>query len=58
MRKKVFTKQIGLTLSEETYNQLMEETNKRELSISEWVREAITRKLVQVRKGEEANDKK
>ena len=45
MRKKHFTKQVGLILSEETYARLIEETNREEMSISEWIRKAIERKL-------------
>lgn len=41
MRKKHFTRQVGLILSEETYNQLVEQTDREEMTVSEWVREAI-----------------
>ncbi len=53
MRKKHFTKQVGLILSEETYNQLIEQTNREEVTISEWIREAIKGKLFLATKGEE-----
>ena len=46
MRKKHFTRQVGLILSEETYNQLIEQTNKEEVTISEWIREAIEERLM------------
>jgi len=49
MRKKHFTKQIGLIISEETYNRLVEETDKREVTVSEWVREAIEIRLTKDR---------
>ena len=45
MRKRNFTRQVGLILSEETYNQLIEQTNKEEVTVSEWIREAIEMKL-------------
>jgi len=45
MRKRHFTRQVGLILSEETYEQLIEQTNKKEVTVSEWIREAIDRKL-------------
>jgi hypothetical protein len=45
MRKRHFTRQVGLILSEETYNQLIEQTNKEEMTISEWIREAIRKRL-------------
>jgi predicted DNA-binding protein len=52
MRKRHFTKQVGLILSEETYNQLIEQTNKEEVTVSEWIREVIEKKLFLDRKGE------
>ncbi len=52
MRKKHFTKQIGLILSGETYDQLIEQTNKEEKTISEWIREAVEEKLFSGKKGE------
>ena len=45
MRKKHFTKQLGLIISEEVYNQLIEQTNKEEITVSAWIREAIEAKL-------------
>ena len=45
MRKRNFTKPIGLILAEETYNQLVEQTNKEEVTISEWIREAVEIRL-------------
>ena len=53
MRKRHFTKQVGLILSDEEYNALIEQTNKEEVSISQWIREAIQEKLSLKRKGEE-----
>ena len=52
MRKKHFTKQVGITLTEQMYAQLIEQTNKEEVTISEWIREAIDAKLSSDRKGE------
>jgi len=52
MRKRNFTRQAAVILSEETYNQLIEETNREEVTVSEWIREAIDRKLFQGKKGE------
>ena len=45
MRKRNFTKQVGLIISEETYSQIIHETDKKELTISEWIREAIQNNL-------------
>jgi hypothetical protein len=51
MRKRNYTKQVGLILTEETYNQLIEQTNKEEVTLSEWIREAIEEKLFPEKKG-------
>ena len=53
MRKRNFTNQVGLILSEETYKQLVKETDRKEVTISEWIREAIEKKLLLDKKGEE-----
>jgi len=45
MRKRHFTKQVGLILSEETYDQVIKKTNEKEVTISEWIREAILFRL-------------
>ena len=45
MRKKHFTKQVGLILSEEICDQVIEQTNRKEVTISEWIREAIETRL-------------
>ena len=46
MRKRYFTRQVGLTFSEETYDQLIEQTSRKEVIISEWLREAIEERLL------------
>ena len=53
MRKRNFTKQVGLILSEETYSRLIEQTNKEEVTVSEWIRNVIDKELFQAKKGEE-----
>jgi hypothetical protein len=45
MRKKNFTRQVGLILSEESYNRILEETNRKEVTVSAWVRQAIEMRL-------------
>jgi hypothetical protein len=45
MRKRNFTRQVGLILAEETYKQVVEETDRKEVTISEWIREAIEMRL-------------
>jgi hypothetical protein len=52
MRKRNFTRQVGVVLSEETYSRLIEQTNKGELSVSALIREAIEDKLSLDKKGE------
>ena len=53
MRKRNFTRQVGLILAEETYKQLVEETDRKEVTISAWIRETIEKKLLLDKKGEE-----
>ena len=48
MRKKVYVKQIGVPVSEEMYRELLDLCNKQELSVSEWIRDAIGTKLSQL----------
>lgn len=48
MKKKVYVKQIGVPVSEEMYRELLDLCNKQELSVSEWIRDAIGTKLSQL----------
>jgi hypothetical protein len=52
MRKRNFTRQVGLILTEEIYNQLIEQTDREEVTVSEWIRQAIEEKLFPNKKGE------
>jgi len=45
MRKRHLTKQVGVVLSEETYNRLIHQTDKEEVTVSQWIREAIVTQL-------------
>ncbi len=54
MRKRILTKQVAVMLSEELYHQVIEATDQAEISVSEFVREAIQEKIDQI-KGEENN---
>jgi len=45
MRKKVFTRQLAVSVSEETWVRILESTNREEVSFSSWIRDAIERKL-------------
>ena len=55
MRKRFLTKQVGAVISEETYQQLVEVTDKLEIATSKFIREAIQEKINQY-KGEEKNE--
>jgi len=41
MRKRTLTRQVGVMLSEETYQQLIKATNEKEISLSQFIRELV-----------------
>ena len=45
MRKRHLTKQVGVIVSEETYQQLIDTTDRLELSVSQFIRETIEEKI-------------
>ncbi len=45
MRKKHLIRQLAVSVSEETWEKILESTNEAEISISEWIRDAIEMKL-------------
>ena len=45
MRKKTLIRQLAVSVSEETWKKILESTNEAEISISEWIREAIETRL-------------
>ena len=47
MKKKVFTKTMTVTIEEAVFETIKNITDKEEISISEWIREAISRRLEQ-----------
>ena len=47
MRKRVLTKQAAVVLSEETYQSIIEVTDKLEVPISQYIREIIEEKIDQ-----------
>lgn len=55
MRKRFLTKQVGAVISEAVYQQLIEVTDKMEISSSKFIRDAIQDKIYQC-KGEENNE--
>jgi len=53
MRKRRFTKQVGVVFTEELYKTLIEVTDELEVSVSEFVRSIVEKEL---RKGKFTND--
>ena len=51
MRKRILTKPVAVMLSEKMHQQIIEETDRLEISISQYIREAIEDKINQI-KGE------
>ena len=45
MQKKRYTKNIGILVSNETFDQLIELTDKQEITISKFIRQLIEEKL-------------
>ena len=45
MRKKVFTRQLAVSVSEDTWVRILESTNKEEIITSSWIRDGIEKKL-------------
>ena len=46
MRKRIYTKQIGVTLTAGTFMKILECTTRQEISTSAWIRDAIEKKFV------------
>ena len=46
MRKKFLTRQLAVSVSDETWEKILEATNDQEISFSSWIREAIENKMV------------
>jgi len=45
MRKKIMTRQLAVSVSEETWRKILEATDQQEISFSNWIRDAIEKKL-------------
>ena len=52
MRKKHYTKNVGVLLSDETYNLLVEATDKAEETFSNFIREIIEDKLKKIQEND------
>jgi len=50
MRKKVLTRQLAVSVSEETWDKILKFTNEQEISISEWIRDAIEERFPTIAK--------
>ena len=55
MRKKNFTRTVGVLLAEDTYQQLVDITDEYEVTISEYIRD-LGREKIKYSKGENVND--
>jgi hypothetical protein len=55
MRKKSFTRQVGVLFSEETYKNLIEITDEIEISVSEFIRSIVEEKIYQKKKEDKCN---
>ena len=51
MRKKKLTKHVGVLFTDETYDLLVKVTDKKEVSLSEFIREIIEYELWQIEEG-------
>ena len=47
MRKKNYTKHIGVLFSDETYNKVVEITDVKEIPLSQYIREIVEEKIKQ-----------
>jgi hypothetical protein len=47
MRKRLFTRQLGIPVEEQVYQTVVSLCDKQEITMSEWVRSAIEEKLAQ-----------
>jgi hypothetical protein len=50
MRKKKFSRQVGVLFSEETVRQLVKVTNTKEISLSEFIRQIVEKELTKTYK--------
>jgi predicted DNA-binding protein len=55
MRKRILTKQVAVMLPEDMHKHIIEATDKLEISISQFIREIIEKKI-NLSKGEENNE--
>ena len=56
MRKKIYTRQVGVLFSENTYKELIRITDEIETSVSEFIRSIVEKKINQGKKEEQKNE--
>jgi hypothetical protein len=56
MRKKLYTRIVGVLLSDDSYQQLVDTTDKLEITLSEYLRSLIDRELKESQKEEDKNE--
>ena len=61
MKKKIYTRPVSVVLSQETFDQIEEITDREDIAISDYIREAIQEKLNETkhnnkRKGDSKNE--
>ena len=55
MRKKIFTRQVGVLFSEDTYENLIRITDEIEISVSEFIRSIVEEKIYKKKKEEKCH---
>ena len=53
MRKKKYTRHVGVLLSDEIYNKIVKITDRLEISVSQFIRETIEEKIKLIEGGED-----
>ena len=56
MRKKKYSRNVGVMFDEETYQQLVSITDEKEVTVSEFIREIVQDNLNEKSKGERNNE--
>ena len=56
MRKKSFTRQVGVLFSEVTYEELIRITDEIEISVSEFIRQTVEEKIYQKKEEEKCHE--
>ena len=56
MRKRTLTRQVGVMLSEETYQQLIKVTNEKEISLSQFIRNVVEERLTPISRNRDSSN--